>query len=96
MMVKILNFPHLSTTDFDSACNGLLQRFVKHGAQQSEWLAVESIEQYGIKFLRITKQIAIPDSLDLPTMLNGEEAEVEEDDDEAWCFHSMHTTRGIF
>lgn len=53
-------FPHLTNSDFDLACQHLLQRFHLHSHKQESWTSVEAIHQSEPPYLQITKPLKLP------------------------------------
>lgn len=51
------SFPHLSEADFEQGCTFLLERFRQCGRKQDDWISLETISQYGMRYLRITRAL---------------------------------------
>ena len=75
-------FPHLTTPEFEAACNGLMAKFDRHGSDQKDWQTVENVCQHETKYLRITKSLPNVTSSVAGAGDGDEQDELEEDDDE--------------
>jgi ubiquitin-like-conjugating enzyme ATG10 len=78
-------FPHLTTPEFQDACNYLVTVFRQHGDEQKHWQAVESVPSVDHPYLNITKELQTQTNVYEKSEYDAFEHHdmKEEDDDEA-------------
>ena len=90
----VSEFPLISQPEFDEACQQLEELFARKGNAQDDWLSVTVKQQYGTKYLKITKALR-----DIPAKREPDEEpdtdEMIEEDDEALSTHSPHDAQAI-
>ncbi|KAF2134164.1 hypothetical protein P153DRAFT_280972 [Dothidotthia symphoricarpi CBS 119687] len=76
------SFPHLSDSEFNGACQHLLDRFHLHSHQQETWLSVDLLHQSETTYLRITTALLSPQTTHIEANNLTSHDELEDDADE--------------